>query len=103
MDFLDTLKSLLEGGQARDRTGYWIYVRCGRCGEAIKARVDLYNDLSIREKGDFRANKTLVGSRRCFERIEVMLTFNQNRRLSGREIVGGDFITAGEFEAAESS
>jgi hypothetical protein len=103
MSFLDSIKSLFGAGDERDRTGYWIYVRCGRCGEAIKTRVDLHNDLSLREGGGFRANKTLVGSQRCFERIEVMLTFDENRRLSEREILGGDFISAEEFEADESS
>jgi hypothetical protein len=103
MSFLDSIKTLFGAGEERDRTGYWIYVRCGRCGEAIKTRVDLHNDLSLREGGGFRANKTLVGSQRCFERIEVMLTFDENRRLSEREILGGDFISAEEFEAAESS
>jgi hypothetical protein len=103
MSFLDSIKSLFGASDERDRTGYWIYVRCGRCGEAIKTRVDLHNDLSLREGGGFRANKTLVGSQRCFERIEVMLTFDENRRLSEREILGGDFISAEEFEADESS
>lgn len=103
MSFLESIKSLFGAGEERDRTGYWIYVRCSRCGEAIKTRIDLYNDLSLQQGGGFRANKTLVGSQRCFERIEVTLTFDENRRLSGREILGGDFITAEEFEAAESN
>ena len=103
MGFLDSMKSLLAGGGGRDPRGYWVYVRCGRCGEAIKTRIDLSNDLSRLEEGGFIVHKTLVGSQRCFERIEVTLTFDGNRRVVEREITHGDFITAEEFEAAGKS
>ena len=103
MGFLDSIKSLVGGGGERDETGYWVYVRCGRCGEAVRTRVDLRNDLSPREEGGYRVNKTLVGSQRCFERIEVKLTFDANRHLLDREISRGDFITAEEYGAAHSS
>jgi hypothetical protein len=45
-------------------------------------------------------NKTLVGNRLCFERIEVTLTFDENRRLLDRDITRGEFITRQEYEAA---
>lgn len=102
MGFLESIKSLLAGSE-RDATGYWIYVRCRRCGEVIRTRVDLNNDLSPRDEGGYVVSKTLVGSQRCFERIETRLIFDENRRLVEREIVRGDFITAQEFEAAGSS
>ena len=100
MSLLNSIKSLLSGGDVRKATGYWVYVRCRRCGEALKTRIDLYNDLSPRDEGGYVVNKTLVGDRRCFERIETTLIFDENRRLIGREIQRGDFIRAEEFEAA---
>jgi hypothetical protein len=103
MGFLDSMKSLLSGGEGQDRTGYYVYVRCRRCGEAIKTRIDMRNDLSHREEGGFMVHKTLVGSQRCFERVEVSLTFDENRKLIDQEITRGDFITREEFEAAGSS
>lgn len=103
MGFLDSMKSLFGGGGERDETGYWVYVRCHRCGETIKTRIDLHNDLSPLEDGGFTVSKTLVGSQRCFERIEVKLTFGENRQLVEREIVRGAFITAEEYEAVHSS
>ena len=45
----------------------------------------------------------LAGSQRCFERIEVRLDFDENRKLVDQEIVRGDFISREEFEAAENS
>ena len=38
-----------------------------------------------------------------FERIEAKLIFDENRRLIERQISGGDFITAEDFEAAGNS
>jgi hypothetical protein len=103
MGFLESIKSLLGGGEELGKTGYYVYVRCHRCGEAIRTRIDMRNDLSRREEGGFTVNKTLVGSQRCFERIEVALTFDDNRKLVDREITRGDFISAEEFEAAGGS
>jgi hypothetical protein len=103
MGFLDSVISLFTGEGTRDATGYWIYVRCHRCGEAIKTRIHLRNDLSPRDEGGYEVTKTLVGGQRCFERIEAKLIFDENRRLIERQISGGDFITAEDFEAAGNS
>lgn len=100
MGFFDSLKSMFIADSGQEQEGYWIYVRCHRCGEAIKTRLDLQNNLSPREEGGYIARKTLVGSQLCFERIEVTLIFDENRQLVEREAVRGDFITAEEFEAA---
>jgi len=48
MGFLDGLKSMFAGGSMADG-GYYIYVRCSRCGEAIRTRVNLSNDPSEQE------------------------------------------------------
>ena len=90
------------GGRANDRA-YWVYVRCRRCGEPLKARIDLSNDLSLSDEGDtYTVHKSLVGSgeRRCYQRSEVTLTFDGERKtVLDREITGGEFITEDEYEA----
>ena len=102
MGFLDSLKSVFSGGEGSsyDKDGYWIYVRCNRCGEAIKTRIDLRNNLHPLDEGGYITRKTLVGNQLCFERIEVVLHFNESRRVVDREITRGEFIAAEEFEAA---
>ena len=82
----------------------WVYARCERCGEIVKARINLYNDLSVQyEDGEkqYFCRKTLVGENRCFNRIKVKLRFDKTRRLIGRGIQGGKFLT--EEEALESA
>lgn len=99
MDFLDKVKSLFAGGEEGGDV-MWLYVRCDRCSEPIKTRLDLRNALSPLEGGEgYFMRKTMVGSKRhCFERIEVELTFDSTRRLISKEIRGGQFITAEEYE-----
>lgn len=106
MGLLDLVKKLVSGSgvpQPKSEPGYWVYVRCKRCGEAIRTRIDLRNDLSWGDAGGLTVHKTLVGSRRCFERIEVILTFDDNRQLTERQIERGEFITAEEYAAYEAS
>lgn len=75
---------------------YWVTVKCNRCGEVIRARVNLYNDLSLdfNEKGEaiYFCRKTLMGEQRCFQRVEVTLTFDAKRNLIKKEVTGGQFV-----------
>ncbi len=104
MGFLDSLKSLFRANPDNqyDKYGHWIYARCHRCGEAIKTRLDLRNDLHPRDEGGYIVRKTLVGNQLCFERIKVTLTFDEQRRVVEQEAVRGKLITAEEFETTSS-
>ncbi|MDO9128939.1 MAG: hypothetical protein Q7U34_03645 [Anaerolineales bacterium] len=75
---------------------YPVTVKCKRCGEVIEGRVNLNNDLS--ETCDAHGNvtgyfcrKVLMGYGRCYQQIEVRLTFDPGNRLKDRQIVGGHF------------
>ncbi|MDH7487729.1 MAG: hypothetical protein QHJ81_15835 [Anaerolineae bacterium] len=95
----------LFGGEREDADVLRVYVRCRRCGEAISTRISLRNELSIRydESGQvsgYHVRKVLIGSkRRCYQPIEVHLTFDAQKHLLEREIGGGEFITAEEYAA----
>lgn len=83
--------------KSSDDYSYWISVRCNRCGEIIRARIDMRNDLSINygeggEKSTYFCRKILIGEQQCFQRLEVELTFDHNRRLIDRQVTGGEFI-----------
>lgn len=101
MGFLNSLKSMFSGNDGGyEKNAYWVYVRCKRCGETIKTRIDLRHNLTPRDEGGYITHKTLVGNQLCFERIEVTLIFDEQRQVTGREISRGEFISVEEFEVA---
>jgi hypothetical protein len=94
---LSLLKKLQNALKPREATGtagniYEVPVRCLRCGEVITARVNLLNDLSVDyDTGLYHVRKLVSGSgaNRCFQQIELLLTFDQDRQLTDRQISGG--------------
>jgi len=85
-----------------DSRSLWLYVKCDKCREILKGRVDLHNDLSVQYGGSGGGNsyfcrKVFVGSNRCYRPIEVELTFDKNRRLINEEIKGGEFVSEEDF------
>lgn len=103
MSFLKKLSSFFSQPSG-DKRSFWLYVQCEKCGEILKGRVDLYNDLSIQygESGGgntYYCRKVFVGSNRCYRPIEVELTFDKNRKLVNEEITGGEFVTEDEYLA----
>jgi hypothetical protein len=102
MSFWNPLKSLFSSNNEMD-SAYYLYVRCQRCGEVIRTRIDLQQSLSQNDEGGYTINKTLVGNRHCFERIEVILTFDESRRLISRDVSRGEFVTKQEYETAQQA
>ena len=97
MNILKKLSTLFTPQEKVDRSALWIVARCARCGEIIRTRVNLNNDLSQNYdenegKNSFFAHKTLMGDQGCFQRIEVELTFDGQRKLVSKEISGGAFV-----------
>ncbi len=106
MGLLNSLKALFaDGGERKpEDAGAWFYVRCRRCGEIIRVRVDMRNDPSEDDSGQFVVHKMLVGgSRRCFDRLEMTLTFDANRRLRSQAVTGGDFVSADDYAAQKDA
>lgn len=101
MSFLKKLGALFTSPTGDSRS-LWLYVKCDQCGEILRGRVDLHNDLSIQyeesggEKSYF-CRKVFIGSKRCYRPIEVKLTFDKNRRLVNEEIKGGQIASEGDF------
>lgn len=84
--------------------GIYYYVRCAKCGETIRVRVDRVNDLAQDYEGGgdnptgYTATKGVVG-KTCFRVISLTIKFDGSRRETARSIDGGEFITAEELEA----
>jgi hypothetical protein len=87
------LKNLFGGSTAKPEKHYYTFeVKCKRCGEIIEGRVDLDNDLSLNDEGNgYLVRKTLMGSNRCFQQIQVELNFDSGRQVLEKTITGGEF------------
>jgi hypothetical protein len=104
MSFLKKLARIFTGGG--EGNVHREYVRCSRCGEKIPVRVNLGGELTPQYgegEGAYHVRKGVMGSgeNRCFQKIEVDLYFDQEKRLVSRHITGGEFITREAFEAEE--
>ncbi len=104
MGFFKKINDFFSSSRSGQAQVYWLYVQCDKCGEKIKARVNLYNDLSIRygekAEGDtYFSRKVIIGEQRCYRPVEVEMTFDRKRKLLDRQISGGKFISEDEFEA----
>jgi hypothetical protein len=93
MIIMGFLKNLFSGTPAKPEKRYYTFpVKCKRCGETIEGRVDLDNDLSLNDEGNgYLIRKTLMGSNRCFQQIEVELNFDSARQITEKTITGGEF------------
>lgn len=97
MSFFKRLSSLFSSRPSDDEISYYVFVKCNRCGEVIKARVNLYNDLSIEYDGSgnisgYICHKVIVGDQRCYQPMDISLTFNSKRRVVDKQITGGQFV-----------
>lgn len=115
MGFLDNIKKRLRGKSsmpasggrstfgAGDANAYWVYVRCGRCGEPLRARINLMNDPSQEDdSANWIVRKGISGSgaRLCFQTVEVTLKLDaKKQKILESEAVGGELITAEEYAA----
>jgi hypothetical protein len=107
MVLFDRLRALLSRvmpDPGADPNSLWIYVQCARCGESIRARIDLRNEPSLAEDdAGYVVRKGLSGSgaNRCFQAIEVTLRLDSSRQhILESQVSGGRLISAHEFEEA---
>ena len=91
------LQKLFGGSSEGPKKNYYTFaVKCRRCGEIIESRVDLDNDLSVEYEGDgeiFYSRKTLMGTERCFQRLEAEFKFSSARTLIEQQVTNGEFVS----------
>ena len=94
--------------RAESPSPIWLYIVCGRCGEAIRIRADRRYDLvsEMRDPGEagpaYTLHKDIVGSR-CFQRIAVDVEFDQRLQIIERRISGGRWLTEEEYRATTAA
>jgi hypothetical protein len=103
MNFFRRIASLFSGGGApkADKRYLTIYVHSRRCNEPLSGQVDLLNELSRAEEGEYAYYTRKVlhtsGDRRCFSQVEVQLYFNQDKQVVHYEVEGGRWLTSEEY------
>lgn len=100
-------KKLFSGGPKvpKDETSeaVFIYSQCDKCQEKFRNRIDKQWDLIMNyaDSGPaYRTHKELIGAR-CRNVIIVDLEFDTQKRLTGKSIQNGKFITHEEYEGQE--
>jgi hypothetical protein len=103
MNLLKRLARLFSGGGTprTDKRYVTIYVLSRRCNEPISGQVDLLNELSRLDEGEYTyyTRKVLhtTGEKRCFSQVEVNLYFNQDKQVVHQEVEGGRWLTSEEY------
>jgi len=102
MSFLKRLSSIFAGGppgEARDRDAYWLYVRCDRCGEKLRLRVDRKFEIHPDyDQGGYMLRKEIMDGR-CFQLMYAEIHFDPAMQVTSRDLKGGTFITPEEYAA----
>jgi hypothetical protein len=105
MNFLKSLRKIMSSPLPKTERAMYLYVQCDHCGEKLRARVDIWNELtpeygqaSDKASGYF-CRKVLIGEKLCYQPIELKLKFDQNHQLISQEINGGKFIEKEAFES----
>ena len=101
---MDFLRKLF-GGEPRDDSGLYFYIRSKRSGEIVRVRLDL-NQFTPLYEGDkltgYFVRKTVVGQR-SFERMEAEFSFDANKRLIDKTVTGGEFVEREDWVAQQQN
>ncbi|NJN84128.1 MAG: hypothetical protein HC802_18870 [Caldilineaceae bacterium] len=103
MSFLKRITDLFRGGPTTSSNRYLdLYVLNRRCNEPLTGQVDLLNELSVAEEEEdasYYARKVLhtSGAKRCFSQCEVMVWFDNSKRVLRTEVEGGRLLDEAEY------
>ena len=81
----------------------YLYVQCDRCGEKLRARVDIWNELTPQYEHEsdtasgYFCRKVLIGEKLCYQPIELKLKFDKDHKLISQEVNGGKYIGEEEY------
>lgn len=107
MNLFKRLASFFSGSGGSSNSGsgnsryLTVYVLSRRCNEPISGQIDLLNELSKPDEGDYAyyTRKVLhtTGERRCFSQVEINLYLNQDKKVVHHEVEGGRWLSADEY------
>ena len=102
---MNFLKKIFGGGNdgvERDDRSMYLYVQPLRCGDVLRVRIDMHNDLSLSDEGGGYWVRKLAssGNYKC-NQVELTLYFDSNRRFdaASAEIQGGKLVDRAAYDA----
>lgn len=101
---MNILKKLFGGGDgsriSSDASGMYLYFKLHRCGDIVRVRIDMNNELSQSDEGDGYWVRKLVsnGNYKCTT-AEVTVYFDANRKMSNSDVQGGQLVTKDDYDA----
>jgi hypothetical protein len=103
MNILKKLFGSGDNGSRRDSgdaSGMYFYVKLHRCGDIVRVRVDMNNELSQNDESSGYWVRKLVsnGNYKC-TRGEITLYFDSNRKMTNSEIQGGQLVGKDEYDS----
>jgi hypothetical protein len=118
---VDALKSMLGlggggAGQTADR-GLYTYVRCNRCQDVVRVRINMANEVSeISDEPDedavqgapvnpdarYAVTKGVVDSK-CFRPMRLTILFDSRRRELESIVEGGEVVDEAAWQAVRAS
>lgn len=104
MQFLKKLFGMGGGGgltsvPSGDSDGLYLYVQPKGCEEIVRVRINLRNDLSLTDDDRGYLVHKLARGQKCFQSVDMTIHFDGQRRIIEREIDGGQFVDASDYEA----
>ena len=104
------------GGRSGDR-GLYVYVRCTRCQDVVRVRINVANELSeLTDEDDdgvenprsshpnarYAITKGVVDTK-CFRKMSLTMLFDGRRRELDRQIEGGTSVDQDAWDAIRAS
>lgn len=82
--------------------GLYYYVKCNRCGEIIKVRINPMNDLSRSDDDNKLFVRKVIVGRKCYSRIDAEFVYNNARKLINTDISGGEMADKRDYDAQQA-
>ncbi len=107
---MDFLKKLL-GGSGGGSSGFsggkdsamYVYVQPRGCEEVVRVRINVLNELSQTDDyNGFFVTKTVMGVK-CFQRAELTLSFDKNKRLIDKQVTNGAVVDESAYRSWQAS
>jgi hypothetical protein len=86
-----------------DKDGLFFYIRFDTTGEVVKLRLNRSNDLSLTDDESGYFVRKIVMGQNSFDRLEVFITFDKNRRFLAADTPGGELVDEAAYLAAQNN